>query len=90
MLVTQLLLRPFNGQDQDWTCLADCLSDDEITQYTRVLGEFGATIIFAGSFPGCTQTMPLAIYLCFEFNLRLALGLAGAWRAGGWGCQLLF
>jgi molybdate transport system permease protein len=32
----------------------------------RALGEFGATIIFAGNFPGRTQTLPLAIYLGFE------------------------
>ncbi len=30
--------------------------------WARALGEFGATIMFAGSFPGVTQTMPLAIY----------------------------
>ena len=33
--------------------------------WARALGEFGATIIFAGNFPGRTQTMPLAIYLGF-------------------------
>ena len=31
--------------------------------WARALGEFGATITFAGNFPGRTQTMPLAIYL---------------------------
>jgi molybdate transport system permease protein len=30
--------------------------------WARALGEFGATITFAGNFPGTTQTMPLAIY----------------------------
>ena len=34
----------------------------------RALGEFGATITFAGNFPGRTQTMPLAIYLANENN----------------------
>jgi molybdate transport system permease protein len=34
--------------------------------WARALGEFGATITFAGSFPGKTQTLPLAIYLAFE------------------------
>lgn len=34
--------------------------------WARALGEFGATITFAGSFPGRTQTLPLAIYLAFE------------------------
>jgi molybdate transport system permease protein len=44
--------------------------------WARALGEFGATIIFAGSFPGRTETMPLAIYLGFEFDLKQALTLA--------------
>jgi molybdate transport system permease protein len=34
--------------------------------WARALGEFGATITFAGSFPSHTQTLPLAIYLAFE------------------------
>jgi molybdate transport system permease protein len=34
--------------------------------WARALGEFGATITFAGSFQGKTQTLPLAIYLAFE------------------------
>jgi molybdate transport system permease protein len=33
--------------------------------WARALGEFGATIMFAGNFPGVTQTMPLAIYARF-------------------------
>jgi molybdate transport system permease protein len=33
-----------------------------VLAWARALGEFGATIMFAGSFPGITQTMPLAIY----------------------------
>jgi len=44
--------------------------------WARALGEFGATIIFAGNFPGRTQTMPLAIYLGFQFDLDVALTLA--------------
>ena len=36
--------------------------------WARALGEFGATITFAGNFPGKTQTVPLAIYLAFENN----------------------
>jgi molybdate transport system permease protein len=47
-----------------------------IMTWARALGEFGATIIFAGNFPGRTQTMPLAIYLGFERDLDLALTLA--------------
>ena len=34
--------------------------------FARALGEFGATITFAGSFPGTTQTMPIAVYATLE------------------------
>lgn len=44
--------------------------------WARALGEFGATIIFAGNFPGRTQTMPLAIYIGFELDLNVALTLS--------------
>lgn len=47
-----------------------------IMTWARALGEFGATIIFAGNFPGRTQTMPLAIYLGFELELNRALTLS--------------
>ncbi|MGD9689563.1 MAG: ABC transporter permease [Phycisphaerales bacterium] len=44
--------------------------------WARSLGEFGATIIFAGSMPGRTQTMPLAVYLGFETSLDRAIVLS--------------
>ena len=44
--------------------------------WARALGEFGATIIFAGNFPGRTQTMPVAIFLGFERDLESALALS--------------
>jgi molybdate transport system permease protein len=47
-----------------------------VMTWARALGEFGATMIFAGNYPGRTQTMPLAIYLGFELNLNTALTLA--------------
>ena len=47
-----------------------------VLTWARALGEFGATIIFAGNFPGRTQTMPLAIYIGFELDLNVALTLA--------------
>lgn len=47
-----------------------------VMTWARSLGEFGATIIFAGNFPGQTQTMPLAIYLGFELAFNVALTLA--------------
>lgn len=43
--------------------------------WARALGEFGATIMFAGNFQGRTQTMPLAIYIGLESNLDSALVL---------------
>jgi len=47
-----------------------------VMSWARALGEFGATIIFAGNFPGRTQTMPLAIYIGFELDLEVALTLS--------------
>ena len=47
-----------------------------VMTWARALGEFGATIIFAGNFPGRTQTMPLAIYIGFEIELNVALTLS--------------
>ena len=42
----------------------------------RALGEFGATLMFAGSFPGTTQTAPLAIFAEFSTDFTGALALA--------------
>jgi molybdate transport system permease protein len=42
----------------------------------RALGEFGATLMFAGSFRGVTQTAPLAIYERFSTDLPAALALS--------------
>ena len=47
-----------------------------VMSWARALGEFGATILFAGNLPGVTQTMPLAIYLGFESNLDIAITLS--------------
>lgn len=47
-----------------------------ILTWTRALGEFGATILFAGNLEGVTQTMPMAIYLGFERSLGLAMALS--------------
>lgn len=47
-----------------------------VLTWARALGEFGATILFAGNFPGRTQTMPLAIYVGFELDLSVALTLS--------------
>ena len=42
----------------------------------RALGEFGATLMFAGSFQGITQTVPLAIYEQFASDFPAALALS--------------
>lgn len=47
-----------------------------VMAWARALGEFGATIMFAGNFPGRTQTMPLAVYTALESELSEALALA--------------
>jgi molybdate transport system permease protein len=44
--------------------------------WARALGEFGATITFAGNFPGTTRTMPLAVYLALETDLQAAIVLS--------------
>jgi molybdate transport system permease protein len=52
------------------------LSAASALAFARGLGEFGATIMFAGSLQGVTQTLPLAIYaqLDLDFDVALALG----------------
>ncbi|MCR9163107.1 MAG: molybdate ABC transporter permease subunit [Nannocystaceae bacterium] len=41
--------------------------------WARALGEFGATLLFAGNMPGRTQTMPLAIFSALESDVQLAV-----------------
>ncbi len=44
--------------------------------WARALGEFGATITFAGNLPGKTQTMPLAVYLALNTDPQAAIVLS--------------
>jgi len=44
--------------------------------WARALGEFGATITFAGNFPGRTQTIPLAVYLALETDPEAGIMLS--------------
>ncbi len=61
-----------------------------ILAWARALGEFGATIMFAGNYPGTTQTMPLAIYQRYEAgDLTTALFLAVVLLASSFGILLL-
>lgn len=65
--------------------------------WARALGEFGATITFAGNLPGTTQTLPLAVYVLLQnrpaaaialsllllaVSLTVLIGLRGQWLAG--------
>ncbi|HKG24006.1 MAG TPA: ABC transporter permease subunit, partial [Thermomicrobiales bacterium] len=53
------------------------LAAGAVLAWARAVGEFGATIMFAGNFPGTTQTMPLAIYGRYEAgDLNTALLLS--------------
>src|SRR5690606_39261823 len=47
-----------------------------IMSFARALGEFGATIMFAGNFQGRTQTMPLAIYTTMQGDLNVSICIA--------------
>lgn len=44
--------------------------------WARALGEFGATITFAGNFPGRTQTAPLGVYAALERDPQAAIALS--------------
>jgi molybdate transport system permease protein len=55
---------------------APALFGGAVLCWARALGEFGATIMFAGQFLGRTQTMPLAIYAALESDADAALGLS--------------
>jgi len=56
--------------------------------WARALGEFGATLMFAGSFRGITQTVPLAIYDQFATNFSAALALSAILVAASAGLLL--
>ncbi|MFZ0161142.1 MAG: ABC transporter permease [Kineosporiaceae bacterium] len=52
------------------------LAAGSVLCWARALGEFGATITFAGNLPGVTQTMPLAVYRAFETDPESAVALS--------------
>jgi molybdate transport system permease protein len=52
------------------------LAAGSVLCWARALGEFGATVTFAGNFPGRTQTMPLAVYLAMETDPDAAIALS--------------
>jgi molybdate transport system permease protein len=56
--------------------VAPSLAAGGVLCWARALGEFGATITFAGNYPGTTQTMPLAVYLALESDPDAAIALS--------------
>jgi molybdate transport system permease protein len=56
--------------------------------WARSLGEFGATITFAGNFPGTTQTIPIAVYIASQTDLDKAIALAVVLLAVSFGLLL--
>jgi molybdate transport system permease protein len=56
--------------------IAPSLGAGGILCWARALGEFGATITFAGSFPGRTETMPIAVYYALENDPDAAIALS--------------
>jgi molybdate transport system permease protein len=56
--------------------IAPSLLAGAVLAWARALGEFGATITFAGNVPGRTQTMPLAVYLAMQTDPESAVALS--------------
>lgn len=56
--------------------IAPSLIAGALLAWARALGEFGATITFAGNFPGVTQTLPLAVYSALEVSREEAIALS--------------
>ena len=52
------------------------LTAGAVMSWARALGEFGATITFAGNLPGSTQTMPLAVYVALQSDVETAITLS--------------
>jgi molybdate transport system permease protein len=56
--------------------IAPSLGAGAVLAWARALGEFGATVTFAGNLQGRTQTMPLAVYLALETDREAAVALS--------------
>jgi molybdate transport system permease protein len=65
------------------------LAAGAVLAWARALGEFGATITFAGNFPGRTQTLPLNVYLALETDPAAAIVLSLVLVAVSFGVLLL-
>ena len=60
-----------------WPLSLPAFTEGLVLAWARALGEFGATIVFAGSLQGRTRTLPLAIYATLERDLDAAIALSG-------------
>ena len=69
--------------------IAPGIAAGSVLCWARALGEFGATITFAGNFPGTTQTMPLAVYLALQRDPEAAIVLSLVLLAVSLGTLLL-
>ena len=56
--------------------VAPSVAAGAVLAWARALGEFGATITFAGNLPGTTQTGPLAVYAALELDVHQAVALS--------------
>lgn len=56
--------------------IAPALAAGAVLSWARALGEFGATVTFAGNFPGTTQTLPLSVYVSLESDPGAAVVLS--------------
>ncbi len=56
--------------------IAPAVAAGAVLCWARALGEFGATLTFAGSFPGVTRTMPLAVYAALDVDRSQAIALS--------------
>jgi len=60
-----------------WPLALPAFGEGLVLAWARALGEFGATVVFAGSLQGRTRTLPLATYAALEGDLDAALALSG-------------
>ena len=56
--------------------LGPSIAAGAVLSWARALGEFGATVTFAGNLPGVTQAMPSAVYRAFESDPPTAVALS--------------
>lgn len=73
-----------------WPLTLPAFTEGLVLAWARALGEFGATIVFAGSLEGRTRTLPLAIYSALERDLSSALALSGVLTVAAFTLFLVF